>query len=122
MSREYLNYVRKTFLTKTTKTWFFGQVDFLEHFLNFLGVGKQILIVQKRIRLGPDPLKKSPLSRQPLQGPVAGTVLGHRGPGFLREPTIRRHFWIFGPPFGAIMVIFATSRRRHGIPTSRECI
>ena len=34
----------------------------LRGILDFIGVGKQIMIFQKRIRLGPDPLKRSPLS------------------------------------------------------------
>ena len=38
------------------------------------------------------------------------------------RPTIGKIFLIVGRPFGALMVIFAASRRRGGIPTSRECI
>ena len=45
-----------------------------------------------------------------------GANIGH-GKAFYSEI-----FLIFGRPFEALTVIFTTSRRRHGIPTRRECI
>ena len=44
------------------------------------------------------------------------------GPGFLRELSIRRHFWIFGPPFGAFFRNFATSHHYGSVSTCRESI
>ena len=39
-----------------------------------------------------------------LPGGLADSGSSRRlwSPGFLREPSIRRHFWIFGPPFGVV--------------------